>query len=370
MALPVKTTAEDIRQVVNYFKTKPTGATIADAKSAISSSLLDGRKLSAYQTWGILQKDGDRYKLTTRGWQFARNPEQEQDVFRQIIDSLKAYRSATEWIYHQNFDSVTVVDIAANWHEHHLAALGAEVKDATIRENAVAFFHLADSAGLGKLVLGRGGHPTRLDVDKTALKAYVEAGPSAPPWTDATPDDLEEVAEGEKEPEEAEPHATSDAVQQDQSGTQVEPPPTPQELRAFISHGKNMDIVEQVQTMLELADIKGEVAEEEETAAIPVPDKVFDAMRRCTAGIIVCSVEESSKDADDSYALNDNVLIEIGAAFVLYEKRVVLVWDKRLPVPSNLQGLYRCEFEGDDLSWGAGMKLMKAIRGFKTAVAA
>lgn len=52
---------------------------------------------------------------------------------------------------------------------------------------------------------------------------------------------------------------------------------------------------------------------------------------------------------------------------MLYDKRVVLVWDKRLSVPSNLQGLYRCEFEGNELSWSAGMKLMKAIRGFKTA---
>jgi hypothetical protein len=59
------------------------------------------------------------------------------------------------------------------------------------------------------------------------------------------------------------------------------------------------------------------------------------------------------------------VLIEIGAAFVLYDRRVVLLWDKRLPVPTNLQGLYRCEFEGDELSWSAGMKLMKAIKGFK-----
>jgi predicted nucleotide-binding protein len=66
-----------------------------------------------------------------------------------------------------------------------------------------------------------------------------------------------------------------------------------------------------------------------------------------------------------NYVLNENVLIEIGAAFVLYERRVVLVWDKRLPVPSNLQGLYRCEFEGDEMSWSAGMKLMKAIQGFK-----
>jgi len=58
-------------------------------------------------------------------------------------------------------------------------------------------------------------------------------------------------------------------------------------------------------------------------------------------------------------------LIEIGAAFVLYEKRVILMWDKRVPVPSNLQGLYRCEFEGNELSWMVGMKLMEAIKKLK-----
>jgi len=39
-------------------------------------------------------------------------------------------------------------------------------------------------------------------------------------------------------------------------------------------------------------------AEAEETTAIPVPDKVFDAMRRCTAG-----VEESQKDGNGKYML-------------------------------------------------------------------
>ncbi len=46
-------------------------------------------------------------------------------------------------------------------------------------------------------------------------------------------------------------------------------------------------------------------------------------------------------------------------------KKVILLWDKRLAVPSNLQGLYRSEFEGDELSWKAGMKLMKAIKDFR-----
>jgi len=88
-------------------------------------------------------------------------------------------------------------------------------------------------------------------------------------------------------------------------------------------------------------------------------------MRRCQAGIIIVSAEENTKAGENQYRINENVLIEVGAAFVLYDKRVVLLWDKRLPVPSNLQGLYRCEYEGDDLNWGAGMKLMKAIKEFR-----
>lgn len=61
----------------------------------------------------------------------------------------------------------------------------------------------------------------------------------------------------------------------------------------------------------------------------------------------------------------------LDASFVRrLEERFVLLWNKRFDVPSNLQGLYRCEFQGTELSWNVAMKLMKAIRGFKTAVPA
>lgn len=71
-------------------------------------------------------------------------------------------------------------------------------------------------------------------------------------------------------------------------------------------------------------------------------------MRRCNAGIICASAEEGADP--ESYVVNQNVLIEIDAAFVLYDKLVVLLWDKRVPVPSDLQGLYRCDYEGNELS--------------------
>jgi len=63
--------------------------------------------------------------------------------------------------------------------------------------------------------------------------------------------------------------------------------------------------------------------------------------------------------------LNENVLIEIGAAIALYRKSFVLLVEKGVKLPSNLQGLYRCEYEGDKLDYEATMKLLKTFNEFK-----
>ncbi len=359
MSLPILTTAEDVLAIVGYLKTKPTGATVSEAKAVIEKTLLDPRKVSAYAAWGIVLKEGDRLKLAPRGWELARKTKPQVESFREVLDSIPPYRSTLEWAHHQGFDQISNVDVAAQWHEHHSEHLGTHNEN-SIKDQAVCFLRIAEAAGLGSFTLGRKGQTTRLSLAKDALEKYIEAGPSAPPWVDPTKtEDNDEVP-----PQGPQPKPSSTPV----VAAVSEPSPrqdAPSELSVFISHGKNMELVEQVETMLGLADIKSEVAVKEESPAIPVPDKVFSAMKRCQAAIIVVAVEEARKDEGRQYTINENVLIEIGAAFVLYDKRVVLLWDRRLPVPSNLQGLYRCEFEGDDLNWGAGMKLMKAIKGFK-----
>lgn len=352
MPLPILTTTDDVLIIVKYLKNKATGASLKEAKAAVGKQVLDGRKVTAYQAWGIISKDGDQIKLADLGWRLARKPDAQTETFRSILERVKLYRSALEWIFHQGMSVVTNVDVAAHWHEHHAEALGTK-KENTIKDNAVCFFHLCQGAGLGDLVIGRRGQPTRLETNREEMRSYIEAGPSTPPWTEPQIEPQPEPGEDAAVPV-AEIHEKPSKI-----------PVPPETLQVFIAHGKNMEVVEQVQTLLELAGIENEVAEEEETPAIPVSDKVFDAMRRCKAGIIVVTIEEGKKDTQDNYTINDNVLIEIGAAFVLYERRVVLLWDKRLPVPSNLQGLYRCEFEGNELSWSAGIKLMKAISKFK-----
>ena len=132
----------------------------------------------------------------------------------------------------------------------------------------------------------------------------------------------------------------------------------------FVGHSSGTKVLEQVRQLLELADLRAEVATEQETGAIPVPDKVFEAMSRSDAAII-CVTADAEQQADNGYSVNPNVLIEIGAAYVRHDKRLVLLWDRRVEVPSNLQGLYRCEFEGDELSWEAGTRLQKALIAIK-----
>ncbi len=139
---------------------------------------------------------------------------------------------------------------------------------------------------------------------------------------------------------------------------------TPSVPRVFISHGKNSKVfVGQLKELLAYGQMEAIVSVEKEATAISVPDKVFDDMRSCQAGIIhVC--QESCTDAEDHIInkLNENVLIEIGAAMALYGKRIIILCPKGTQLPSNLQGLYRCEYEGEQLDYISTMKLLKTLQ--------
>jgi len=135
----------------------------------------------------------------------------------------------------------------------------------------------------------------------------------------------------------------------------------------FISHSKNKKILDQIRQMLSFGNFKYEIAEERETTAIPLSDKVFGLMLKCNCAIINISADEEKRQGE-TYGMNENVLIEIGGAFLHYEKRVILVIDKKLKdlLPSILQGLTAIFYEGDVLSWDDGMRLQKALTEFRS----
>lgn len=143
--------------------------------------------------------------------------------------------------------------------------------------------------------------------------------------------------------------------------------PKPENNHVFVSHGRNTDIVKQLKELITYGKHIPVVSVENETVSKPVPEKVFDDMRKCFAGIINIEAEEELLDVagNKKIRLNENVLIEIGAALALYGDNVILLVKEGVTLPSNLQGLYQCRYKDAKLDYEATMKVLKGMNDFK-----
>lgn len=137
--------------------------------------------------------------------------------------------------------------------------------------------------------------------------------------------------------------------------------------RVFITHGKNKSFVEPLKELLAFGELEPIVSIERESVSQPVPDKVMNDMRSCSAAIIHIEDEQKLIDTESKQhtILNPNVLIEIGAAIALYGRKFILLVKSGVELPSNLQGLYEVRFEGDELGGDATIRLLKAINEMK-----
>jgi len=97
--------------------------------------------------------------------------------------------------------------------------------------------------------------------------------------------------------------------------------------RVFITHGKNKALIEPIKKLLSFGELEAVVAVQTQTVSQSVPGKVMEEMRSCGAAIIHVEDERHlvDKEGTEHVVLNDNVLIEIGAAIALYGSRFILV---------------------------------------------
>jgi len=360
MSLPIRTTLDDIDAVCGYLVRKPTGATLAEAKTVVDKKRLDARKLVALKFWGLIEDNSGKLKLNEPGRQIVKDGGiYRHEVLENVVRNVKPYAAIVERAAHREEYTITATEVATHWHEH----FGAEVanSDKILNDQAVCFFQVAEGADLGKLTIGRKGQPTRFDFDSTAARAFLDGAP--PPK--AVPEiELEEDSDEFTENEESE----------DLNGNGIDDPGTitppkhdlPLKNRVFITHGKNKKIVENIKDIVAYGKFVPVVAQDHETAAKPVPEKVMDEMRSCQAAVIHVGLEGVLFDSDKKAhpQINDNVLIEIGAAMALYGKNFILLVEDGVELPSNLQGLYECRYSGDELSGAATMKLLKAFNEF------
>lgn len=356
MALPIRTTVADIESMCLYLATKPTGATVAEAKAVLDAKVLDARKTTALKFWGLIEDNGGKLRLTELGRQLAKDKAVKRgQALKEIIARIPVYASIIERSVHRGELTVTATEVAAHWHQHFKADVSDN--DKILNDQAVCFFQLAEGADLGRLTIGRHGQATRFDFDEGTARAFVEQG------------GFESSAVENDNQDESLEMSTAKAPVESTGSAQITVPEKakPKGNRVFITHGRNKKILEQVKEIVGYGKFEPVVAQEHETAAKPVPEKVMDDMRSCQAAVIHVSSEGVLKDKEgkEHAQLNGNVLIEIGAAMALYGKQFILLVEEGVRLPSNLQGLYECRYQGNELSGEATMKLLKAFNAFQ-----
>ncbi|HZS06187.1 MAG TPA: hypothetical protein VFD58_15205 [Blastocatellia bacterium] len=334
LALPTLATPGDIRELVRYLRKKPAGVTIVEAMDATRKKTLHPGKIPAYEFLGLVEREGDRLRLSPQGWDFAGKLQPEARAFRDVITLSAPYRSLLEWIHGQQLDLVTQTDVAAYWQKHHAGEHGLG-NEKTVTASIVCFFHLCQAAELGAMTIGKRGQPARLKVDREELAACL--------LSRETTDD-----------------ATSPAVK---SSLPAPVTAASEKPRVLISCRKEAGIIDQIRMALEVADIESEVSERSEDGLLPISEKTFQAMRRCQAAIIVMTEDDCRAEGDST--LSRRLLVEISSAFVLYNRQIVLLHDARLPAPDGPGEFCQCDFSGGELSWAAGMRLVRAVRNFR-----
>jgi len=304
--------------------------------------VFEPRKVAAYEAWGVVARRGERLLLTRRGREFARTLEPETRAYRALLDSNPLYRAALAWIHRQGLDLVTYGDVAAYLKEEFGALLPADDPKGA-EEGVICFFHLCQAAELGTLTIGKRGQPARMRVEREGLDEYVERRGA------------ERVTTRARE-ESEESGASDEGLSDSSSGTCL-----------FISYGAQpAHVVAQIQTVFELAGIKSHASERAShgESAVLVADEAAEVMRRCDAALVLLSEEDCRPDESGAPAVSQRALVEIGAASVLYERRVLLLLDAPAELSAGLASLPHVTLGEGGLTWETGIELLKAVRGF------
>lgn len=354
-SLPILATAGDVREVVQYLKKKPAGVSVVEAMDDVKRRVFEPRKVAAYEFWGIVTRQGgDRLRLSQLGWEFARKLAPEAEAYRAVLANTAPYRAALRWMHDESQDLVTHTQVAAYWQKFYPSATGLNQK--ATESSVVCFFHLCQAAEIGTMTIGKRGQPARLRVEREELAGFIEGRASQ--LTTGTPPAVHE--------EETHPGLAVSYR------AEVAPP------REAAEHNRDFlilchhaaPLVGQLQAALELMDVKSRAVVGNDRDALPVSGEMFQAMRQCGAALVVVTADDCRVDGAGGHTLDQNILIELNSAFVLYDRRVAVLWNCDVPVPAALLSLRHFTLEGDALTWEVGVRLMQVVKEFQAGARA
>jgi predicted nucleotide-binding protein with TIR-like domain len=161
--------------------------------------------------------------------------------------------------------------------------------------------------------------------------------------------------------------STTPPAQQPGPPSVMEPTPDrPQPMQVFVAHGKNLKPLEQLRKILNEWQVPFVVAVDEANVGRPIPEKVADLMKSCSAGIFIFSADEEFTDASGEkiFRPSQNVIYELGAAGLLYGRKIVVFKESDVTFPSDFSDLGWIQFDRDALDAKA-MDLLRELIALK-----
>jgi hypothetical protein len=148
------------------------------------------------------------------------------------------------------------------------------------------------------------------------------------------------------------------------------PQPPPRELPAegskpghlFIAHGSHNQSFEELKQILAEFRIPYKVATNESRAGQPVSKPVADVMNSCSAAVFVLTKDEEyiNKSTERVWRPNDRVIYELGAASVLFGRKIIMFVEDGIEFGTDLHDLERIAFAPGRLSTKA-LEFVRAL---------
>ncbi len=330
--MPILATPNDLRDLIRFLKQKPDGVSIVEALSEVKKRILELEKIQAYERWGIIIVDGNRLQLSPLGWEFAQKLASEAASFCAVLDSIKPYRAMLEQAQKQQLNLLMEDDVAKFWR----TAFPEFIQSLSPREiesGIVSFLHLCHAAELGSLTIGKRGQPARLRVELEALTAYLASSQRFAPTLAAIAPPLNHKNDGSK-------------------------------IRVSISLSADNSFVTPLLKLFALLQIEGEIIRRAQQETLLNSARNFAALRSCDAGVLVLTLADTVQTQKGEFELTPEAQMEISAAYLFYDRKIVLLQDARIQLPASWQGIRRCEFGENGISWEDGLSLTAQIMQF------
>ena len=339
VSLPILATANDLREVVKFFKHKPSGVSIIEMTNAEPRRVFDARKIAAYEFWGILARADERFQLTPLGEELAKNTEAECEIHRRILYSVAAYRRAIEWIFEQDLKIATYLDVAGFWQSSgQVLSFNPEMGE-NIEAVIVSFFSLCHAAELGTATVGKRGQPARLSVRLDQMKTFLDASDGASETASQTVFTRQSVFRFERT-----------AAENIES--------------VYISAGRHEPESTNLRAALELADFDSLAFGAREFGNGFLPPERRAAMKHCQAAIFLLD-ENDCHERDGRLMLRCDRVTEISVAQALFGDRVILLWNSSGEMPPVFGQTGFNLMSGDVADWESNVKLVKALKTLK-----